>query len=128
MARALGVLGAYGLVFLASLAKIWWTAGKPAAGWDEDGLWFQALHKFAPSRVPWSQVVAAGRKQDTRAYRLVEKKGDGARERFLNLAVIRQHHQFVEGLEQKFADLGFETSESGWARPGWDLEADHIVT
>ncbi len=128
LARALGVLAAYGVLFLASLIKIWWTAGGPSAGWNEEGLWFQALHKFRPTRVFWESILAGGKKQGTNSYRLVEQRRGEARERFLNLAVIQSHHRFVDGLESRFADLGFEPSAVGWARPGWDLEDDHIPT
>ena len=127
LARALGVLAAYGAVFLFSLGKIWWTAGGGAAGWDESGLWFQALHRFRPTRIPWQQIVAAGPKPGTRAYRLVVRRNDDARERFLNLAVIRDHHQFVQGLQRELVAHGLVAANDGFARPGWDLEADRLA-
>lgn len=126
LARALGVLAAYGAVFLLTLAKIWWTAGRPAAGWDQDGLWFQALHRFRPTRIDWDRVLAAGAKPDSRAYRLAVRRGGDARERFLNLAVIRSHHEFVDGLERNLALHGLEAKEHGWARPGWSSDADRL--
>ena len=128
LARALGVLAGYGLLFLASLAKIWWTAGGPSAGWDKDGVWFQALHKWRPTRLAWESILAGRKRSETSSYRLVEQRRGEARERFLNLAVIQNHHQFVQGLETELSKLGFEHSAHGWARRGWDLEDDHIPT
>lgn len=127
LARALGVLALYAGLFGLSLAKIWWTAGQPAAGWDAEALWFQALHRFQPTRIPWTSILAAGHKPDTRAYRLVVVRGDAAGERFLNLAVILSHHEFVDGLERNLVGLGFLRSGDGLARPGWDLEGDRIA-
>lgn len=126
LARALGVLVLYAGLFGLSLAKIWWTAGQPAAGWDDEGLWFQALHRFKPTRIAWSSILAGGVKPGTRAYRLVVVRGDAAGERFLNLAVILNHHQFVDGLELNLIGLGFVRSDDGVARPDWDLETDGI--
>ncbi len=126
LARALGVLALYGALFMASLFKIWWTAGRAAAGWDEQGLWFQALHRFRPTRIAWNAILAGGTKPGTRAYRLVVTRGGNARERFLNLAVISNHHDFVEGLERVLVDRGFVAGERGLARPGWDQETDLI--
>ena len=126
LARALGVLTLYAALFMASLIKIWWTAGRSAAGWDQHGLWFQALHRFRPTRIAWESILAGGTKPDTRAYRLVVIKGDGARERFLNLAVIRNHHDFVAGLEQAFLERGFVAGRRGLSRPEWDQETDLI--
>lgn len=126
LARALGVLAFYAALFGLSLAKIWWTAGRPAAGWDQDALWFQTLHRFKPTRIPWSSILAGGIKPGTRAYRLAVLRGDGARERFLNLAVILNHHGFVDGLEHNLLGLGLVRSGDGVARPDWDLESDRI--
>lgn len=126
LARALGVLALYGALFMASLLKIWWTAGRAAAGWDQEGLWFQALHRFWPTRIAWDSILAGGTKTDTSAYRLVVTNGDSARERFLNLAVIRNHHDFVEGLERVLVERGFVAGSRGLSRPDWDQETDLI--
>ena len=39
--RAFGVLFGYSVLFWLTLAKIWWTAGRPAVAVGDDALWYQ---------------------------------------------------------------------------------------
>ncbi len=122
MSRAFGVLVFYSVLFLASLAKIWWTAGRPAVVLDEHGLAYQPLHLFRPKRIPWDSVLAAAPKERTRSYRLAFEKSPGrGREFFLNLAVVAESHALVANLGQYVEAAGLEAEgENAWRRPGWE--------
>jgi hypothetical protein len=120
--RAFGVLLAYSLLFWASLLKIWWTAGRPAVLLEPGGFAWQPLHTFRPRRIPFSRVLACNPRPGTEALRFVVEEGSTARELFLNLAVIKGQHRFVELLEEGLRTAGLEPvpgREHAWRRPGW---------
>lgn len=122
-ARAFGVLLAYSLLFWVSLIKIWWTAGQPAVALDGESFSYQPLHTFKPRRVPFEQVLAANPRPGTEALRFVVEKNGTARELFLNLAVVKGQHRFLELLEERLEAAGLERvpgREHAWRRPGWD--------
>lgn len=120
--RAFGVLLAYSLLFWVSLMKIWWTAGQPAVSLDSGAFYYQPLHTFRPSRIPFASVLACNPRPGTEALRIVVAKKDVARELFLNLAVVKGQHRFLELLEERFLEEGLERipdREHAWARPDW---------
>jgi hypothetical protein len=122
-ARAFGVLLAYSLLFWVSLIKIWWTAGRPAVLLDGDAFAFQPLHTFRPTRIPFTQVLACNPRPGTEALRLVIEKKGTARELFLNLAVVKGQHRFLDLLGERLEAAGFEKvpgQENAWKRPEWD--------
>ncbi|HVF59461.1 MAG TPA: hypothetical protein VNJ70_06580 [Thermoanaerobaculia bacterium] len=136
--RAFGVLTAYGLLFLLTLAKIWWTAGKPAVALDDDALLYQPLHTFRPRRVPFARVLACAPRPGTEALRFVVevdsmppflrkgRQGGTARELFLNLAIVRGQHRFLALLGERLEAAGLDPvpgRERTWRRPGWVEEA-----
>jgi hypothetical protein len=121
--RAFGVLLAYSLLFFVTLLKIWWTAGKPAAGLDHDALWFQPLHAFRPKRVPYQNLLVCAPKPQTQSLRLLTETNGVAREQFLNLGVVEGRRRFLEHLGHRLTAAGLTPLEDrafGWARPGWD--------
>lgn len=123
LARAFGVLVLYGALFLASLLKIWWTAGRPAVVLDDVGLAYQPLHRFRPKRIPWDRVLAAAPKEGTRSFRLAFEKSPGrGREFFLNLAVVADSHSLVGdmGTLLEAAGLQADAAANSWRRPGWE--------
>jgi len=69
--RGFGVLLAYSVLFVGSLAKIWWTAGRPAVELDGAGLAYQPLHTFRPKRIPFEGVLAVSPRPGTEALRFV---------------------------------------------------------
>ena len=125
-ARAFGVLLAYSFLFLGTLLKIWWTAGRPAVEVDSEGIAYQPLHTFRPRRIPFDRVLSCGPRPGTEALRFVVQKGregDVAREFFLNLAVIKGQHRFVERLGQGLEVAGLVPvpgRERTWRRLDWD--------
>lgn len=124
--RAFGVLAAYGLLFLLTLAKIWWTAGKPAVALDDDALLYQPLHTFRPRRVPFARVLACAPRPGTEALRFVVERRSTARELFLNLAIVRGQHRFLALLGERLEAAGLQPvpgRERTWRRPGWVEEA-----
>ena len=119
--RAFGVLLAYSLLFWASLLKIWWTAGRPAVAVDDEALYYQPLHTFRPTRVPFERVLACNPRPGTEALRVVVEKRGTARELFLNLAVVKGQHQFLDLLAERLEAAGLErVGERAWSRPGWE--------
>ena len=119
--RALQVLAGYGLLFLATLAKIWWTAGKPAAVVEPEALLWQPLHRFRPLRAPFADLLAAGPRPGTESLRLV--LGPHHRERFVNLGLIDRRNEFLELLGERLRAAGLEPSPGvrhGFRRPGFD--------
>lgn len=124
MSRAFGVLVFYGALFLASLYKIWWTAGRPAVVVDEAGLVYQPLHLFRPKRLAWSSILAAAPKEGTRSYRLVfEARPGRAREFFLNLAVVSGSHDLVAAIGRRLLAEGLAPipgAPDAFRRPGWE--------
>ena len=120
--RAFLVLLGYGLLFWATLLKIWWTAGRSAVEIGEEALAFQPLHTFKPRRIPYKDVLACAPRPGTEALRLVVARGDRARELFLNLAVVRGQHRFIELLGERLEASGLQPvpgRERTWRRPGW---------
>lgn len=121
-ARAFGVLLAYGFLFGATLVKIWWTGGRPAVLLDEDAFAYQPLHTFRPRRVPFSAILACNPRPGTEALRFVVEKRGTARELFLNLAVVKGQHRFLDLLGERLEAAGLERvpgKENAWRRPGW---------
>lgn len=122
-ARAFGVLLAYSLLFWVSLIKIWWTAGRPAVLLDDDAFAFQPLHTFRPTRIPLAQVLACNPRPGTEALRFVIEKKDTARELFLNLAVVKGQHRFLDLLGERLEAAGLEKvpdRANAWKRPDWE--------
>ncbi|HXO19981.1 MAG TPA: hypothetical protein VOA87_08670, partial [Thermoanaerobaculia bacterium] len=126
--RAFGVLLVYGVLFWGSLFKIWWTAGRPAVELDDAGFAYQPLHTFRPRRIPFARVLSCGPRAGTEALRLVVDKGGVRREFFLNLAVVKGQHRFVELLGKGLERAGLAPvagKEKTWRRPGWT--GDQVV-
>ncbi|HSK81633.1 MAG TPA: hypothetical protein VLQ45_34580 [Thermoanaerobaculia bacterium] len=122
-ARAFGVLLAYSLLFWVSLIKIWWTAGQPAVALDDESFSYQPLHTFKPRRTSFERVLAVNPRPGTEALRFVVEKNGTARELFLNLAVVKGQHRFLELLEERLETVGLERvpgREHSWRRPGWE--------
>lgn len=120
--RAFGVLLAYSLLFWATLLKIWWTAGRPAVSVDDEAVYYQPLHTFRPSRVPFERILAVNPRPGTEALRVVVERSGVARELFLNLAVVKGQHRFLELLGEKLEAAGLERvpdRERAWRRPEW---------
>lgn len=121
--RAFGVLLLYSLLFWASLIKIWWTAGRPAVAIDDEAFSYQPLHTFQPRRVPFARVIACNPRPGTEAIRFVVEGRSTARELFLNLAVVRGQHDFLDLLEKRLEAAGLERvpgKNRSWRRPGWE--------
>jgi hypothetical protein len=121
--RAFGVLLAYSLLFWVTLGKIWWTAGKAAVSLDGESFSYQPLHTFRPRRVPFARILACNPRPGTEALRFVVEKNGVARELFLNLAVVKGQHRFLELLGERLEAAGLEKlpgRASAWRRPGWD--------
>lgn len=114
----------YGALFLGSLIKIWWTAGRPAVTLDSQGLAYQPLHLFRPKRILWRSVLSTSPKEGTRSYRLVfEQRPGTAKEFFLNLGVVAGSHALLERLGQELEASGLEPVAGEpltWLRPGWE--------
>ena len=124
LGRAFGVLAGYGSLFWLTLLKVWWTAGLPAVRVDDQALAYQPLHTFRPRKVPWDRILASAPRVGTQSLRLVVRKprGDGARELFLNLAVIRGQHRLLDQLDERLAAnglLAIPGREHAWRRPEW---------
>jgi hypothetical protein len=120
--RAFGVLLAYSLLFLGTLLKIWWTAGQPAVSLDAEAFYYQPLHTFRPNRIAFESVLACNPKPGTEALRVVVAKRSVARELFLNLAVVKGQHRFLDLLEERLSAAGLEKvpgQDHTWTRPDW---------
>lgn len=123
LGRAFGVLLFYSLLFWATLLKIWWTAGQPAVVLDAEGFAYQPLHTFHPKRIPFARVLACAPRPGTEALRFVVEKGGGGRELYLNLAVVKGRHRFLELLGERLEDAGLVPvpgKEASWRRLDWD--------
>jgi hypothetical protein len=124
--RAFGVLLAYSLLFWATLIKIWWTAGRAAVLLEDEAFSYQPLHTFRPRRVPFSRILACNPRPGTEALRFVVEKNGVARELFLNLAVVKGQHRFLELLGERLEAAGLERiagRENAWRRPDWEEPA-----
>ena len=121
--RAFGVLLGYGLLFWATLLKIWWTAGGAAVEIGDDDLAYQPLHTFKPRRIPFARILSCAPRPGTEALRLVVERRGVGRELFLNLAVIKGRHRFVELLGERLARAGLVAvpgKAGAWRRLDWD--------
>jgi hypothetical protein len=89
---------------------------------DEDAFAYQPLHTFRPKRVPFASVLACNPRPGTEALRFVVEKGGTARELFLNLAVVKGQHRFLDLLGERLEAAGLERvpgKDKAWQRPGW---------
>jgi len=123
VSRALQVLAGYALLFWATLAKILWTARRPAAIVDAAGLLYQPLHAFRPRRFAWREIVACSPQPGTESLRLVVERRGALREVFLNLGLIERRHEFLAALGAALKAAGLEPvpGERGdaFCRPGF---------
>lgn len=121
LSRAFGALLLYGLLFLVSLAKVWWTAGGPAVVLDADALAYQPLHTFRPRRIPFDSILACAPKAETQSLRLVYEASPGrGREFFLNLGVIEGRTEFLQRLGELLERRGLSAEPElrwSWRRP-----------
>lgn len=121
--RAFGALLLYGLLFLASLLKIWWTASGSAVVLESDALAYQPLHTFWPRRIALDSVWACAPKEETQSLRLVyEAKPERGREFFLNLGVIEGRSRFLTLLGERLEERGLVRQPDtrwAWSRPDW---------
>ena len=121
--RAFGALLLYGLLFLATLVKIWWTASGDAVVLEEDALAYQPLHTFRPRRIALDSIWACAPKTETQSLRLVyEASPDRGREFFLNLGVIEGRSRFLSALGERLEERGLVRQPEarwGWSRPNW---------
>ena len=121
--RAFGVLFGYSVLFWLTLAKIWWTAGRPAVAVGDDSLWYQPLHTFAMRRIDLAQVLAVDPRPGTEALRFVVARRGVARELFLNLAVVKGRNELLERLGDRLTAAGLlpvTDRRHCWKRPEWD--------
>jgi len=123
-ARAFGVLMLYSALFWVTLAKVWWTAGSSAIILESASLAYRPLHTFVPRRIALDTVLACAPRPGTQALRLVHlgKKGE-EREFYLNLALIKRRHDFLDALGSALEARGLEpvSGESDtWHHPKWD--------
>jgi hypothetical protein len=112
----------YGLLFWASLLKIWWTAGRPAVELGEEALYYRPLYLFRPRRIPYRQIVASRPRPETQSLGLVMEEPRRFREFFLNLAVVDRRHEFMDCLGERLVAAGLEPvsgEQAAWKRPGW---------
>ncbi len=114
--RAVEVLAAYGALFLISLAKIWWTARRPAVVLDAEALTWQPLHGFRPRAASFSSVLAIGQRTGTESLRLVvAEPGGRARELFLNLGLVDGRNELLAGLAARLRGAGLEPAPGSHA-------------
>jgi hypothetical protein len=122
--RASGVLLGYGVLFLGSLLKVWWTAGGAAVEVAEDAFSYRPLYAFRPRRLPYAAVLSCAPRPGTSALRLVVERRGVARELFLNLAVIDGGGRLLERLGERLEAAGLVPmpgAKAAWARPGWEV-------
>lgn len=124
LGRAFGALLGYSLLFWVTLAKIWWTAGRPAVLVDETSLGYQPLHTFKPRRVEFERLLACGKRAGTSSLRVVHRAGSHrAKELFVNLGVIEGRSRFFEVLGKRLEVAGLEPVPGvphAWKRPEWE--------
>ena len=123
--RAFGVLVFYGVLFLLSLLKIWWTAAhKPAVTLSETALSYQLLQWFRPRSIPLDGVLWCGMRKETQSLRFVWRNALGReREFFLNLAVIDRRNEFLHLLGRRLEELGLDKKPGEpplWSKPGFE--------
>ena len=128
LSRAFGALALYGLLFVVSLGKIWWTARGSAVVIESDSLAYQPLHTFRPRRIALDSVLSCAPKTETQSLRLVYAASpEQGREFFLNLGVIEGRSRFLTLLGEELEARGLERSTEArwsWKRPSWsELDA-----
>lgn len=124
--RAFGVLLVYALLFWISLAKIWWTAGKPAVVMDDEALHYQPLHGFRRRSIALDKVAACAPRPGTQSLRFIQewRPGEG-REFFLNLGVVEGRNEFLDCLGERLERVGLtavQGARHSWKRPEWEGE------
>ncbi len=123
LGRAFGALVFYGLLFWASLAKIWWTAGGPAVVLDAETVGYQPLHTFRPRKIRFDRILSCAPREGTQSLRLVYRNARRAREFFLNLAVIDGRNEFLDALGTRLEGAGLARQPGRapvWRLPGWE--------
>jgi hypothetical protein len=124
LGRAFGALFGYSFLFWITLAKIWWTAGRPAVVVAETALGYQPLHTFSLRWMPFDRVLACGRRAGTSSLRVVHRVGNNrARELFVNLGVIEGRSRFFEALGERLTAGGLEPVAGepyAWRRAEWE--------
>lgn len=127
LSRAFGVLLGYSVLFWASLAKIWWTAGEPAVLMDEEALHYQPLHGFRRRSIAFGTVMSCAPRIGTQSLRFVHEFRPGrGREFFLNLGVVDGRNEFLDCLGDRLQSVGVievQGVRHTWERPGWSEEA-----
>ncbi len=108
LGRAFGVLVFYGVLFLLTLVKIWWTAVRsPAVVLDEETLGYQPLHTFRRRTIPLAGIRSCAMKPGTQSLGFVYRPSpDRERQFFLNLAVVDRRNEFLHELAGKLAPNG----------------------
>lgn len=122
--RAVEVLAGYGLLFVGSLAKIWWTARRPAVLLDGEALRWQPLHLFSFREARFEDLLAVGQRSGTESLRLVVGgggEGAPARELFLNLGLIDGRNEMLSSLGVELRRSGLEPLDApnAYRRPGF---------
>jgi len=124
--RAFAVLVFYALLFQLSLLKIWWTAGKPAVTLDARGLSYSRLHALRPRRIEYAAILRTAPRPGTESHGIIfESRPGRAKEFFLNLAVIKGRHRFLDELAVHLQREGLEPipgARDSWERPNLQLE------
>jgi hypothetical protein len=90
---------------------------------DDESFSYQPLHTFRPTRVPFERILACNPRPGTEALRFVVEKNGVGRELFLNLAVVKGQHRFLDLLGERLEAAGLEKlpgRANAWRRPGWD--------
>jgi len=124
LGRAFGALFGYSFLFWITLAKIWWTAGRPALVVAETALGYQPLHTFSLRWMPFDRVLACSPRSGTSSLRVVHRaSGDRARELFVNLGVIEGRSRLFEVLGERLEAAGLEPVAGRphtWQRAEWE--------
>ena len=128
LGRAFGVLLAYSLLFWVSLAKIWWTAGKPAVQLGPGWLAYQSVLYFRPTRIPLDRCVFCGPREGTQSQRIVYREPSGRpRELFLNLGIVKGRAAFLRQLGAQLEAAGLSPRlgrKHTWSEHGWTDEVE----
>ena len=121
--RAFAVQAAYGVLFWATLLKIWWTAGGVAVEIDASCMAYQPLHTFSLRYIPIEKILACGPRPGTESLRFVVEGLRRDKEFFLNLAVVQHQHRFLDVLGESLTAAGLErvaSEQLAWKRPDWE--------
>lgn len=126
LSRAFGVLAAYAAVFLVTLGKIWWTAGRPAVVLDDRHLHYRPLHLFRVRRVALDDVLAVAPRRGTGSLSIAHLAGaDRGKVLHLNLSLIQGRGALLGELGERLAERGLIPVRgrfAAWRRPGFDPE------